>query len=73
MVAIRIQIRDSAAHGTSVLADRMTASSQGALMKAMDAIEGALAPKVDRADAINCGEYENWDRTRQQHIGVGSY
>jgi hypothetical protein len=37
MVATSIQVRASAAHGTSAPADRMTPSSHGVLMKAMDA------------------------------------
>ncbi len=37
MVATSIQVLASAAHGTPALVDRITDSSQGVLMKAMDA------------------------------------
>ena len=42
MVATSIQILASALQGISAPVDRITASSQGVLMKAMDAAVGAL-------------------------------
>ena len=39
MVAMRIHTLASGLHGTPALADRRTASSQGVLMEAMDAIQ----------------------------------
>jgi len=42
MVAASIHVFASAAAGTPAAVDRITTSSQGVLMEAMDAIQGAL-------------------------------
>jgi len=52
MVAVRIHGLALSAHGTSPPPDRNTASSQGALMETMDAIQGAFGPEIDAEEAV---------------------
>lgn len=52
MVAVSIHGLASSPHGTSATPDRNTASSQGALIENMDAIQGALGPKIGPAQAV---------------------
>jgi len=48
MVAARIQFLASGAHGDPTCSDRIIASSQGALMQAMDAAGGEFGSESER-------------------------
>jgi hypothetical protein len=50
MVATSIQVLDPASQGTPSPADRITASSQGVLMKAMDATQGAFGSEDESGE-----------------------
>jgi len=61
MVAVSIHGLALSAHGTSLPRDRSTASSQGVLMKTMDAIQSALGPE-DQAVWNHRYFWDSWDR-----------
>jgi hypothetical protein len=52
MVAASIHGLALSVHGTSPPPDRITASSQGALMETMDAIQGVFGPKIDAEEVV---------------------
>jgi hypothetical protein len=61
IVAVRIHGLILSAQGTSLLPERSTASSQGALIETMDAIQDALGPKIDPAGFRH---FVRWQRIR---------
>jgi hypothetical protein len=73
MVAVSIHGLASSPHGTSATPDRNTASSQGALIEGMDAIQGALGPKIGPAQAVGITAIRNSSGpgSKFRQIGTG--
>jgi hypothetical protein len=65
MVAASIHGLALSTQGTSAPPDRNTASSQGALMETMDAIQGGFGPRIDHQAVRNCW----WDWPRRWDVG----
>jgi hypothetical protein len=59
MVAASIHGLALSPQGTSAPPDRNTASSQGALMETMDAIQGGFGPKTDPGWLLGKGWYRD--------------
>ena len=77
MVAASIQLLASAAHGLRASPDRITASSQGGLMGAMDATPQEYVSKIT-ADWARRVIENRWDRlahrlvAREENVNVPS-
>src|ERR1700730_11715673 len=62
IVAASIQVLALAAHGTPAPVDRITTSSQGVLMKAMDDRDGELGSQAQRDLSLKCLRTSNGQR-----------